>query len=48
MNELYAKIHELGYRKMPKEMYLNWLYSLHEHSNEYRMKKITIYNMPIQ
>lgn len=43
MNEQYAKIHQLGYRKMPTEMYLNWLYSLNEYSNEYRIKKIISY-----
>lgn len=43
MNEIYAKIHHLGYRKMPTEMYLNWLYSLNEYSNEYRIKKIISY-----
>lgn len=43
MDELYATIHRLGYRKMPTEMYLNWLYSLNEYSNEYRIKKITSY-----
>lgn len=43
MDQLYTQIHELGYRKMPKEMYLNWLYSLNEYSNEYRIKKITTY-----
>ena len=44
MNELYAKIHRLGYRKMPTDMYLNWLYSLNEYSNEYRIKKIISYS----
>lgn len=43
MDELYMKIHRLGYRKMPTEMYLNWLYSLNEYSNEYRIKKIVKY-----
>lgn len=26
----YFKIHELGYRRMPKEMYLNWLYRVNK------------------
>lgn len=43
MDLLYTKIHQLGYRKMPTEMYLNWLYSLNEYSNEYRIKKIISY-----
>ena len=44
MDKLYTKIHELGYRKMPQEMYLSWLYSLNEYSNEYRIKKIVSFN----
>lgn len=40
---IYSRIHQFGYRKMPKEMYFNWLYSLNEYSNEYRNKKITTY-----
>jgi len=28
IEKLYAHIHKLGYRKMPKEMYLNWLKSM--------------------
>ena len=41
MTNLYAQIHELGYRKMPEEMYLNWLTSLKEERNKYENKKIT-------
>ncbi|GHM98872.1 hypothetical protein WSM22_03620 [Cytophagales bacterium WSM2-2] len=26
LEQSYTKIHELGYRRMPKEMYLNWLF----------------------
>lgn len=43
IDNLCTKIHRLGYRKMPTEMYLNWLYSLNEYSNEYRIKKIISY-----
>lgn len=43
MDKIYANIHKLGYRKMPREMYISWLYSLNELSKEYRTKKITIY-----
>lgn len=28
MTELYTQIHKLGYRKMPQQMYVNWLNSL--------------------
>ncbi len=48
MDQIYSRIHELGYRKMPREMYFNWLYSLNEHSNEYRTKKIVIFNNSMQ
>lgn len=41
MTALYAQIHELGYRKMPEEMYLNWLVSLKEERSKYENKKIT-------
>lgn len=35
MSELYANIHELGYRKMPEQMYQNWLNTLNaEESNQ--------------
>lgn len=33
-------IHNLGYRKMPEEMYLDWLVSLKEEKNKYANKKI--------
>lgn len=31
--ELYLYIHQLGYRKMPEKMYLEWLQSLRENSS---------------
>ncbi len=37
---LYQKIHNLGYRKMPEKMYLEWLVSLKEEKNKYQNKKI--------
>lgn len=40
MTKLYTKIHELGYRKMPEEMYLNWLVSLKEERSKYENKNI--------
>lgn len=48
MDKLYMKIHELGYRKIPQEMYLSWLYSLNEYSNEYRVKKIVSFKKEIR
>lgn len=41
MTGIYSHIHELGYRKMPEEMYLKWLVSLKEERNKYENKKIT-------
>lgn len=41
MTSIYSHIHELGYRKMPKEMYLNWLVSLKEERNKYENKNIS-------
>jgi len=42
MSELVTKVHELGYRKMPNEMYLNWLGSLKTDNTEQRMKSVII------
>jgi hypothetical protein len=42
-NELqkeYAYIHQLGYRHMPQEMYLNWLVSLKTERDKYENKKL--------
>ncbi len=37
---IYQKIHKLGYRKMPDQMYLEWLISLKEEKDKYQNKKI--------
>jgi hypothetical protein len=42
MNELYAHIHKIGYRKMPHTMYLNWLNSMGLQSVDYRMKSLLL------
>ncbi len=44
MNTLYAKIHQFGYRKMPEDMYLNWLVSLKNERSKYENKNIIIFN----
>ena len=36
----YAHIHKIGYRNMPKEMYLNWLVSLKTEKDKYENKKL--------
>lgn len=40
LQNAYAQIHELGYRRMPEEMYLDWLTSLQEEREKYENKKI--------
>jgi hypothetical protein len=40
----YAHIHELGYRYMPEEMYLNWLISLKTERDKFENKKMTNFN----
>lgn len=40
MNETYSQIHNLGYRKMPQNMYLNWLKSSGTQTTNYRMKSL--------
>ena len=44
MTQLYTQIHQLGYRKMPEDMYLSWLVSLKEERAKYENKKITNFN----
>jgi len=36
----YVQIHELGYRRMPEEMYLDWLVSLQKEREKFENKKI--------
>lgn len=40
----YAYIHEIGYRNMPEDMYLNWLVSLKEERSKYENKKMNTFN----
>jgi hypothetical protein len=42
MNELYAHIHQSGYRKMPQNMYLNWLNSMGTQTTNHRMKSLLV------
>tara|TARA_R110002096_G_scaffold431852_2_gene647546 strand:- start:765 stop:1847 length:1083 start_codon:yes stop_codon:yes gene_type:complete len=37
-------IHELGYRQMPEEMYIDWLVSLKEEKQKYANQKINTFN----
>lgn len=43
LEELYQEIHNLGYRKMPDEMYLEWLVSLKEEKSKYQNPRIINY-----
>ena len=46
MQGLYTKIHQLGYRSMPKEMYLEWLVTLKTEKEKYQNKNITTFISP--
>lgn len=41
MQTLYVHIHQLGYRQMPKEMYLKWLVELKTEKEKYHNKSIS-------
>lgn len=41
MENLYFRIHQLGYRMMPKEMYITWLEELSQEKEKYVNKQIT-------
>ena len=40
LNSMYSHIHKLGYRKMPDQMYLEWLMSLQNHNEEFHNSTI--------
>ncbi|MFZ6012039.1 MAG: hypothetical protein ACOYXT_16985 [Bacteroidota bacterium] len=40
MESLYFHIHQIGYRMMPKEMYINWLMDLKNHREKYQNKEL--------
>ena len=41
MNKEYAHIHQIGYRSMPEEMYLDWLVSLRTERAKYEGKRLS-------
>jgi hypothetical protein len=41
MQNLYVKVHQLGYRKMPKEMYATWLAELVKEKEKYQNKELS-------
>lgn len=40
MQSLYLHIHEIGYRKMPREMYASWLAELNKEKEKYQNKNL--------
>lgn len=40
----YAHIHEIGYRNMPEDMYLNWLVTLKTERSKYENKNLNTFN----
>ncbi|WP_395074843.1 hypothetical protein [Flavobacterium sp.] len=44
LEKQYAFIHKIGYRNMPKDMYLSWLVSLKTERNKYENKKLNIFD----
>ncbi|CAM1343847.1 hypothetical protein [Tenacibaculum amylolyticum] len=44
MEQLITQIHEIGYRKMPEQMYLDWLVSLKKEKEKYSNNKINTLN----
>lgn len=46
LEQNYIKIHQLGYRKMPETMYLDWLTSLEKNKEKYQNRKIVNFNTP--
>ncbi len=43
MEQTYGAIQKLGYRQMPKQMYLDWLISLKKEREKYSNRKVTNY-----
>lgn len=46
LNNQVRYIHELGYRQMPKDMYLDWLVSLKEEKEKYSNTKVSTFKKP--
>jgi hypothetical protein len=44
MQDLYVKVHKLGYRQMPKDMYMKWLVELKTERDKYQNKNVTSYD----
>lgn len=44
VERLYSKIHNLGYRQMPEEMYIVWLHSLEKETEKYQNTNLPFLN----
>lgn len=44
MQDLYVKVHKLGYRQMPKDMYMKWLVELKTEKEKYQNKNVSSYD----
>lgn len=44
MQDLYVTVHKLGYRQMPKDMYMKWLIELKTEKEKYQNKNVTSYD----
>lgn len=44
MQDLYVKVHKLGYRQMPKDMYMKWLVELKTEKEKYQNKNVSTYD----
>lgn len=44
MQEIYVRVHKLGYRQMPKDMYMKWLVELKTEKEKYQNKNVTRYD----
>jgi hypothetical protein len=40
MAQIYVQLHKLGYRRMPEEMYLEWMQKLKNEPDKYTNKKV--------
>lgn len=44
MQDLYVKVHKLGYRQMPRDMYMKWLVELKTEKEKYQNKNVSSFD----
>ena len=42
MEQTYARLHQLGYRRMPEEMYMKWMGMLKNEPNKYNNSNVNV------